>query len=169
MASEQASMGREGPNVEAEVVGAVRRNHPPGPGLRWENVPLKHYKEEGTHFRSITRQVLFAEESGLTNEVRYFEIQPGGHSTFERHEHVHAVIILSGRGRVLVNEEIRDIEPFDLVSIPPMSWHQFHAADDASLGFLCLVPCDRDRPQRPTREQSAALQAHPVIGSFIRL
>jgi quercetin dioxygenase-like cupin family protein len=33
----------------------------------------------------------------------------------------------------------------DLVNVPPMTWHQFRAAADAPLGFLCLVPATRDR------------------------
>ena len=68
---------------------------------RWKGVPLLAYKAEGgTHFRDITRQVLFDEEpEGV--QLRYFEVAPGGHSTLEWHVHSHAVVILRGRGRAL--------------------------------------------------------------------
>ncbi len=147
----------------------VRKNVLAEGGLRWEDVPLKQYKEEGTHFKSITRQVLFDESSGLTNEVRYFEIQPDGHSTLERHEHVHAVIILSGRGRVMVGSQIWNVAAMDLVHVPPQTWHQFRADDDAPLGFLCLVPCDRDRPVRPSEQEAATLKSDSVVGAFVRI
>jgi quercetin dioxygenase-like cupin family protein len=138
-------------------------------GCRWDDVDLKHYKPVGTHFRDITRQVLFGEAENLPSELRYFEIGPGGYSTFERHQHVHAVMIIHGCGEAVVGSEVHPLERLDLVHVPPMTWHQFHAAADSALGFLCLVACDRDRPQRPTDEEVAALQADPAVGSRIRL
>ncbi|HEX7070456.1 MAG TPA: cupin domain-containing protein [Rhodothermales bacterium] len=155
--------------VGREPIAPIRRCRREGSGIRWDDVDLKHYKEEGTHFRAITRQVLFDERAELSNEVRYFEIAPGGHSTFERHEHVHVVIVLSGSGRVVVGDSVQPIAPFDLVHVPPMTWHQFRADADAPLGFLCLVPCNRDRPIRPTPEEAESLRSDPHIGSFIRL
>lgn len=132
----------------------------------WEHVDVKSYKPDGNHFRDITRQVLFGE--GLPAQLRYFEIEPGGYSSFERHRHVHAVMALYGCGRVLVGERVYEIEPFDLISVPPMEWHQFYAAADRPLGFLCLVDGRRDRPVRPSAEERAALRAHPVIADIAR-
>ena len=55
-------------------------------GYRWEGVEELPYKEdERAPFRSITRQVLFADPE-LHGELRYFEVAPGGFSTLERHE-----------------------------------------------------------------------------------
>ena len=71
---------------------------------RWEGVEEMRYKDEGSApFRDITRQVLF-QDPALACELRYFEMQPGGYSTLERHEHAHAVMIQRGRGRVLVGD-----------------------------------------------------------------
>ena len=147
----------------------VRRFHQTASGFRWDDVSVKVYKPEGTHFRDITRQVLFEGTAESPTQMRYFEIAPGGHSTFERHEHPHAVFVLRGQGRVLVGETVAPVTAFDLVHVPPMTWHQFRAASDAPLGFVCLVPCDRDRPMRPTPDEAAALRAHPVLREFIRL
>lgn len=147
----------------------LRRFQPTEEGFRWETVPLKLYKPEGTHFRDITRQVLFGPESGLPTELRYFEVAPGGYSTFERHEHVHAVLILRGRGRAIVGEQIFEIAPFDLIHVPAWTWHQFQATEDEALGFLCMVALDRDRPARPTPEAIHQLRQHPIIGAYVRL
>ncbi|CAM3302670.1 cupin domain-containing protein [Rhodothermus bifroesti] len=147
----------------------LRRFQAHSEGFRWESVVLKHYKPEGTHFRDITRQVLFGPESGLPAELRYFEVAPGGYSTFERHEHVHAVLILQGHGRAIVGEQVFEIAPFDLVYVPPQTWHQFQAAKDAPLGFLCLVAADRDRPTRPSAEEASQIRQHPIIGPHVRL
>jgi len=71
--------------------------HVPETGpFRWDGIPVLAYKDAGSHFRDVTRQVLF-EGEGIGAEVRYFEIGPGGWSTLERHEHVHAVFIEIGR------------------------------------------------------------------------
>ncbi|HET7402013.1 MAG TPA: cupin domain-containing protein [Usitatibacter sp.] len=118
-------------------------------GYRWEAVDVLAYKQDGAApFRDVTRQVLF-EPPGLNTQLRYFEVAPGGWTTLERHEHVHAVMVIRGRGTCLVGGRAHAIALHDLVEIPPMTWHQFRAAPDEPLGFLCLVAAERDRPQLP--------------------
>ncbi|WP_027893797.1 cupin domain-containing protein [Calidithermus chliarophilus] len=137
-------------------------------GHRWDGVEVLEYKAEGSApFRDVTRQVLFADPE-LAAQWRYFEVAPGGHTTLERHRHVHAVMVIRGRGRCLVGEEIHDLHLHDLVSIPPLTWHQFHAAADEPLGFLCLVNSERDRPQLPTEEDLLELRRNPHVAAFIR-
>jgi quercetin dioxygenase-like cupin family protein len=134
---------------------------------RWNGVEMLAYKADGSApFKDITRQVLF-DGPMLACELRYFEMGPGGHSTLERHEHVHAVMILRGEGRCMVGGEVRDIRAHDLVSIPPLTWHQFRAEPDQPLGFLCMVNRERDRPQLPTDEERAAMHAAPDIARFL--
>ncbi|HUJ00950.1 MAG TPA: cupin domain-containing protein [Usitatibacter sp.] len=121
---------------------------------RWEGVEVLRYKDEGAApFKDVTRQVLF-EGDGLPVQLRYFEVAPGGWTTLERHEHVHSVMVIRGKGQCLVGERAYDVGQNDLVSVPPMTWHQFRAASDAPLGFLCLVDADRDRPQLPSAEEA---------------
>lgn len=136
----------------------VRRFLPDASGdYGWEGVERLRYKEEGSApFRDITRQVLFSQPDQEC-ELRYFEIAAGGYSTLERHRHTHAVLILRGRGTVRLGSEEQPVAEHDLVTIDPLTWHQFHAADDASLGFLCLVSRTRDRPQLPTAEEARDL------------
>lgn len=137
-------------------------------GFRWDGVDLLAYKAEGSApFEGITRQVLF-EHDELASQLRYFEIEPGGHSTLERHEHVHGVVVLNGRGRCLVGDALHELDRHDLVTVPAMTWHQFRAADDAPLGFLCLVNAERDRPQLPTDDDLERLRRDPAIARFIR-
>jgi mannose-6-phosphate isomerase-like protein (cupin superfamily) len=137
------------------------------PGFRWSGVELLAYKEKGTApFKSISRQTLFSGE-GLEGELRYFEIEPLGHSTLERHQHRHAVMILRGRGQCLVGDKILAIAPHDLVAIAPWTWHQFRANAGETLGFLCLVNRERDKPQPPRESDLAALRADPAIAAFL--
>ena len=134
---------------------------------RWESVDCLPYKEdEQARFKAITRQVLFS-DSTLAAELRFFEVAPGGFSSLERHQHAHAVLILHGRGQCLIGREVRRLEPHDLVTVPPWTWHQFRAATDAPLGFLCMVNANRDRPQLPSDDDLTNLQADPSIAAFL--
>jgi quercetin dioxygenase-like cupin family protein len=131
--------------------------------FRWEGVDVLAYKQEGSApFKDVTRQVLFDSEDPPA-QLRYFEVAPGGHTTLERHEHVHAVMVIRGRGEALIGKEAHAIRQNDLVSVPPMTWHQFHAAADEPLGFLCLVASNRDRPQLPAEHEVAAI-TRPLKG-----
>lgn len=134
---------------------------------RWENVDLLPYKEdERALFKAITRQILFS-DPGMNGELRYFEMAAEGFSTLERHEHMHAVLILRGRGHCLVGDAVRAIETRDLITVPPMTWHQFRATKGEPLGFLCMVNATRDKPQLPTAEDLARLKTNPKIAAFL--
>ena len=136
--------------------------------FRWHNVEVLAYKHSGeAPFKDVTRQVLF-DDPELACQLRYFEIAPGGHTTLERHAHVHGVMVVRGHGRVLIGDAIHQLSQNDLVKVPPLTWHQFRASADAPLGFLCLVNADRDRPQLPQAEDLAALRSEPARGEFIR-
>lgn len=133
---------------------------------RWQSVDLLQYKEDGSApFKAITRQVLF-HDPALKCELRYFEMAAGGYSTLERHEHMHAVLILRGRGECLIGENVRKVETNDLVTIAPWTWHQFRATADEPLGFLCMVNVERDRPQLPNEDEMAAMKADPAVAPF---
>ena len=142
--------------------------HRKAKGYRWEGVEELPYKDDGRAlFKSITRQVLFADPQ-LDGELRYFEMAPGGFSTLERHEHMHAVLILRGRGHCLVGEEVSAIETRDLITVPAMTWHQFRATRGEPLGFLCMVNAARDKPQLPSPEDLAKLERNAKIAAFLR-
>jgi mannose-6-phosphate isomerase-like protein (cupin superfamily) len=125
--------------------------------FHWDAVDVLAYKQEGAApFRDVTRQVLF-DSADPPAQLRYFEVAPGGWTTLERHGHVHAVMVIRGRGQCLVGDKAYDIGTHDLVSVPPMTWHQFRSAVDEPLGFLCLVAAERDRPQLPSDAEAAAI------------
>jgi mannose-6-phosphate isomerase-like protein (cupin superfamily) len=135
--------------------------------FHWDGVETRRYKDEPlAPYRDVTRQVLFSDPS-LRGELRYFEVAPGGYSTLERHEHMHAVLVLRGSGQCLVGDEIRTIGLHDLITAPPWAWHQFRAGDREPLGFLCLVNAERDRPQLPSESELAELKRNPAVRAFL--
>jgi mannose-6-phosphate isomerase-like protein (cupin superfamily) len=150
------------------MTGGDRNIHRKAKGYRWEGVEERPYKEDDRAlFRSITRQVLFSDPA-MHGELRYFEVAPDGFSTLERHQHMHAVLILRGSGHCLVGDAVRPIAAHDLVTVPPMTWHQFRATRDEPLGFLCMVNAARDKPQLPSEQDLKALEADKAIAAFLR-
>ncbi|MGB8264775.1 MAG: cupin domain-containing protein [Candidatus Velthaea sp.] len=138
-------------------------------GYRWSEVDVLEYKADGSApFKDVTRQVLF-DDPAVGYQWRYFEVAAGGHTTLERHEHTHAVMILRGSGTAVVGARVTSFGPYDLYRVPPLTWHQFHAAPSEPMGFLCLVPAERDRPQLPSEAELAELRSNPAIAAVIRV
>ena len=118
-------------------------------GFRWEGVPVRRYKDADETHRGVSRQVLLGEAAGeepLRFLTRYFEIEPGGYTSLEHHDHPHAVVVLRGRGSVVLDAERESIAPLDGVYVGPGVPHQFRADQGETLGFLCIVDRVRDRP-----------------------
>lgn len=107
----------------------------------WPEVELKEYKPGAS--LDVTRRTLM-ESSG--SQVRYFEVAPGGFTSFEKHEHEHLVVVLRGAGSVRLGSEWEPIELHDTVHVGPMVPHQFRNTGNEPFGILCVVDRDRDRP-----------------------
>ena len=140
-------------------------------GYRWQEVPLREYKTEGSHFRDITRQTLLGEgdgEAALNFITRYFEVQPGGYSTLEHHQHPHSVVILRGSGEVILEDRVEPLGLHDCVYVAPGAWHQFHATGDEPLGFLCVVDRQRDRPVLPEDDDLQRLGRSAEVGKRLK-
>ena len=140
-------------------------------GYTWENVPVREYKNEGSHYKDITRQTILGEgegEEALNCITRYFEIQPGGYSTLERHEHTHTVVIIRGSGEVILEDKVAPVGLHDVVYIGPDTFHQFHATGSEPLGFLCIVDRNRARPRLPEAEDINRLMANEAVAKRLR-
>ena len=138
------------------------------PGHHWEGVSLLAYKEDSGTFRAVTRQVLFEGRPDLPVQLRYFEVGPDGHTSLERHQHVHLVWISRGRGHVYLGGQVTTISDGDVLVIPGNTWHQFRAAGDEPLGFHCLVTVDRDKPHLPDEAEWDELIRDPAAREFLR-
>lgn len=123
---------------------------------RWQGIRLNEYKSPGPNFRGVTRQTLMGDGAGehdVAFVTRYFEVEPDGYSTLEQHRHPHSVVVLRGRGQVILGYDTYDVEPFDCVYVAPGTAHQFRAGAAEPLGFLCTVDRERDRPEPVTRRE----------------
>jgi quercetin dioxygenase-like cupin family protein len=125
------------------------------PGFRWDGVALEPYKlgaHRGGEFCGASRQVLVGKRGERARfHVRYFEIEPRGFTSLERHHHCHVVIGARGVGRVRVGERDYRLRPMDTIYIAPDQPHQLRAIGRARFGFFCIVDARRDHP-RPVDE-----------------
>ncbi|MBE3558586.1 MAG: cupin domain-containing protein [Ktedonobacteraceae bacterium] len=112
--------------------------------LRWEGVPLRAYGPENSGAERATRQVLIGHDEGSPHfHMRYFAVQPGGHTSLDQHAHDHGVYILHGRARLHLNHEEHELNPGDVVYISGNDIHQFFTLGEEPFGFLCIVPAKR--------------------------
>ncbi len=116
----------------------------------------------------VKKIVLFGKRNGLNFEVRYFEIEPGYASSLEKHQHQHAVLILKGRGYVLIGDRIYEVKPYDAVWIPSWTPHQLIASEDEPLGFICIVDVERDRPTPLSEEELRRIKEDPELASKVK-
>jgi len=120
-------------------------------GFRWDHVELEPYKlatRRDGEFRGASRQVLV----GMRGErvrfhLRYFELEPRGFTSLERHRHSHVVIGVRGRGEVRVDDRRYTLGPMDTIYIGPNQPHQLRANGRGRFGFFCIVDARRDKPR----------------------
>src|SRR3990172_10791929 len=89
--------------------------------FRWYGIDPRAYKfsagdHRGMGWRGVTRFTLGRPPAVPSRlELRYFELEPGGYSSLEKHTHLHLIVALRGKGKALVGGDVYGFEPFDLV------------------------------------------------------
>jgi quercetin dioxygenase-like cupin family protein len=105
----------------------------------WEDISEAAY--DSAEVRGVTvRWLIGGAERTPHFAVRFFEIEPGGCTSLDRHEHDHGVVVLRGQGQVLLGEEVTELGCGDVVYVSPNELHQFTCVGDEPFGFLCVIP-----------------------------
>ncbi len=116
-------------------MGVIHRRN----GEGWEGVSAQAYPDP--ELAGVLKHELIGAADGADRyTIRYFEVPAGGRTTREQHAHDHGVMILRGRARVTLGEEVHELAEGDVVYVPGDELHCFEALDDEPLGFLCVVP-----------------------------
>lgn len=104
----------------------------------WEGVVAQEYGDPA--LSGVRKHELIGEAEGATRyRVRYFEVPAGGRTARETHPHDHGVVIISGRARVTLGDEVHEVGEGDVVYVPGDELHCFEALDERPLGFVCVV------------------------------
>ena len=114
-------------------------------GCGWEGVEPKEYKDSPGNWQGVTRHVLFDSDTA-DFQGRCFEVEPGGYTSWERHEHEHFVVVMRGKGKVRLGDEETEIGLMDAVRVGPQVPHRFSNLGAEPMLLLCVVDRERDRP-----------------------
>jgi quercetin dioxygenase-like cupin family protein len=141
--------------------------------FQWDGIEARAYKfalgdERGMGWRGVSRFTIGGPPFEPSQfELRYFELSPGGYSSIEKHQHVHLIIVLRGRGKALIGEEVVDLAPHDVAYVPPDTPHRWINDGQEPFGFLCPVAAPRDAPQPLSDEEWKALERNPVTAPYV--
>ncbi len=108
-------------DVPAEVIG----EQAPGTTMRW----LIDDKRDGAPVYAL----------------RMVEIDVGGHPPHHSHNYEHENFVVDGKGRVLIDGVWHNLQPGDVVFVPPNAVHTYANAGDVPFKFLCGIPVPRLR------------------------
>jgi quercetin dioxygenase-like cupin family protein len=86
------------------------------------------------------RQVLIGPGEGPNFALRKFIMEPGGGMPLHTNTVEHEQYVLRGRARVVIGEEVLEVEKDDAVFIPGGVPHSYEALGDEPFEFLCVVP-----------------------------
>ncbi|MGZ4183679.1 MAG: cupin domain-containing protein [Solirubrobacteraceae bacterium] len=104
----------------------------------WEGVVAQEYGDPA--LSGVRKHELIGEAEGATRyRVRYFDVPAGGRTARERHPHDHGVVIVTGRARVTLGDEVHEVGEGDVVYVPGDEVHCFEALGERPLGFVCVV------------------------------
>lgn len=116
--------------------------------FKWQGIKTERYKSIKGEWSDIVRQTLIGNHGEATKfHLRYFEIAPGGCSSFEKHRHEHVVVCVRGKGKVLTGKKIHTMTFMDTIYIAPDTPHQLKNPFKEPFGFFCIVNARRDKPK----------------------
>lgn len=116
--------------------------------FNWKGIKTEKYKDSGIDWDSMIRKTLIGAHGESTRfHVRYFEIAPGGYSSFEMHRHEHVVICVRGKGICIAGKKKLKIGFLDILYICPEEPHQLRNPNKEPFGFFCIVNAKRDKPR----------------------
>jgi ribulose-bisphosphate carboxylase large chain len=118
--------------------------------FRWQHRSDREYKSDDDNFSAVRRVELIGHHGEQADfDLRYFEIQPGGYTSLEKHLHTHVILVARGQG-ILITDQLRaELKPMDVAYVRPLQVHQLRNESDQPFGFFCIVDRERDRPMRP--------------------
>jgi quercetin dioxygenase-like cupin family protein len=85
------------------------------------------------------REMKALTDGGYLELANEFEVPPGGEVYPHTHPTHEFYFVMSGRGVMTIETEHRDVEPGDLVYIPPDAVHSLRPSDDGAIHCFCFA------------------------------
>ena len=138
-------------STQVEDAVEIQRYFPFQEGFQWKGRESSPYKDAGDlAFKGVRRVELVGKFGERTScDLRYFEVQPGGHTSREKHLHTHIIIGARGEAVLALGNRRLPFSQHDIAYIAPLEVHQLINETDEPFGFYCVVDHNRDRPMKP--------------------
>jgi len=94
--------------------------------------------------RKTFRQVLISSAEAPNFAMRRFIIEPGGSMPNHTNTVEHEQLILNGRAKLGIGDEIFEVKKNNVIFIPANVSHWYETLGDESFEFLCMVPNNED-------------------------
>lgn len=91
---------------------------------------------KGVNFRAMVADNMAAPNFYL----RVFDVEPGGHTPLHRHQWEHEVYVVSGEGRIVLEEGGEKLSKGDALLVESGELHQFVNDGGAVLKLVCVIP-----------------------------
>ena len=107
--------------------------------VNFRDVEAEAVDEPGA--KGVKVRWLISEKDDAPNfAMRLFELEPGGHTPFHKHEWEHEVFILKGEGSLVTEQGSSPLNKGDALFVPGEEKHQFKNVAGETLVFICVVP-----------------------------
>ncbi len=112
-------------------------------------MPVKNFSDvnatpiKGAKDASI--QVLISSDEAPHFAMRRITMQPGGSMPLHTNTVEHEQLVLGGRGRVVLGDEVHEVEKDKVLFIPAGVAHSYETIGDEPFVFICSVPNKEDR------------------------
>lgn len=95
--------------------------------------------------KDASMALMVGRDDGAPNfAMRQFVVEAGGNTPRHSHDYEHEVFVVSGRGTIFLDGKEQPVRSGDAIYVPADELHQFKAAADEPLRFLCMVPMSRN-------------------------
>ncbi len=99
-----------------------------------------------TAAKDTTIQVLISSDEAPHFAMRRIEMKPGGSMPLHTNTVEHEQLVLGGRGRVVLGDQVYEVSKDDVLFIPAGLRHSYKTiGDDEAFVFLCSVPNKPDK------------------------
>lgn len=94
--------------------------------------------------KNTYRQVLIGPDEAPNFAMRRFIIEPGGSMPLHSNSVEHEQLVLNGRAKVRIGDEIVEVKKDDVVFIPAGVEHSYTTIGNENFEFICIVPNGED-------------------------
>ena len=97
-------------------------------------------EQVGDGIQDVAKRILLGPKDGFNGFLRQFALAAAGHTPFHSHDWYHAVYVLDGEGKLVLEDAEHDLLRGSVVFVEAKRKHNFVNTGASEMRFLCLVP-----------------------------